>query len=76
MIKVKAPIMALKVIDDAIQAFGGAGVTSDFGLAKMYSGIRTLRIADGPDEVHRRTIAQLEFKKHANSAPLKRVNAA
>jgi alkylation response protein AidB-like acyl-CoA dehydrogenase len=76
MIKVKAPIMALKIIDDAIQAFGGAGVTSDFGLAKMYSGIRTLRIADGPDEVHRRTIAQLEFKKHANAAPLKRVNAA
>jgi alkylation response protein AidB-like acyl-CoA dehydrogenase len=76
MIKVKAPIMALKIIDDAIQAFGGAGVTSDFGLAKMYSGIRTLRIADGPDEVHRRTIAQLEFKKHANSAPLKRINVA
>jgi alkylation response protein AidB-like acyl-CoA dehydrogenase len=64
MIKVAAPRIALKVIDDAIQAFGGAGVTTDFGLAKMYAGIRTLRLADGPDEVHNRTIAQLEFKKH------------
>ncbi len=64
MIKVAAPRIALKIIDDAIQAFGGAGVTTDFGLAKMYAGIRTLRIADGPDEVHNRTIAQLEFRKH------------
>jgi acyl-CoA dehydrogenase len=64
MIKVKAPIMALKIIDDAIQAHGGGGVTSDFGLAKSYAGMRTLRLADGPDEVHRRTIARLEFKKH------------
>ncbi len=64
MIKVKAPVMALKIIDDAIQAHGGGGVTSDFGLAKSYAGMRTLRLADGPDEVHRRTIARLEFKKH------------
>lgn len=64
MIKVAAPRIALKIIDDAIQAFGGAGVTTDFGLAKMYAGIRTLRIADGPDEVHNRTIAQLEFRKY------------
>ncbi len=64
MIKVAAPRVALKVIDDAIQAHGGGGVTSDFGLAKMYAGIRTLRLADGPDEVHNRTIARLEFKKH------------
>jgi acyl-CoA dehydrogenase len=63
MIKVKAPIMALKIIDDAIQAHGGGGVTSDFGLAAMYSGMRTLRLADGPDEVHRRTIAKIEFKR-------------
>ena len=63
MIKVKAPIMALKIIDDAIQAHGGGGVTSDFPLAQMYSGMRTLRIADGPDEVHRRTIARLEMKR-------------
>ena len=64
MIKVAAPNIALKVIDDAIQAHGGGGVTTDFGLAKMYAGMRTLRIADGPDEVHARTIAKLEFKKH------------
>ncbi len=63
MIKVKAPVMALKIIDDAIQAHGGGGVTSDFGLARAYAGMRTLRLADGPDEVHRRTIARLEFKK-------------
>jgi alkylation response protein AidB-like acyl-CoA dehydrogenase len=63
MIKVKAPIMALQVIDDAIQAFGGAGVTTDFGLAAAYAAVRTLRIADGPDEVHRRTIARLEYRK-------------
>jgi acyl-CoA dehydrogenase len=64
MIKIQAPNMALRIIDDAIQAHGGGGVTSDFGLAKMYSGQRTLRLADGPDEVHARTIAKLEFRKH------------
>ena len=66
MIKVAAPRMALKVIDDAIQAHGGGGVTSDFGLASVYSGIRTLRLADGPDEVHCRAISRIEFKKHSN----------
>ena len=65
MIKVAAPNMALKVIDDAIQAWGGAGVTTDPGLAKMYAGQRTLRLADGPDEVHARTIARLEYGKYA-----------
>ena len=55
--------MALKVLDDAIQAHGGAGVTSDFGLANSYAQVRTLRLADGPDEVHRRTIARLELKR-------------
>jgi alkylation response protein AidB-like acyl-CoA dehydrogenase len=65
MIKVAAPRMALKVIDDAIQAWGGGGVTTDSGLARMYAGQRTLRIADGPDEVHNRTIARLEYGKHA-----------
>jgi len=64
MIKVQAPTMALKVIDDAIQAHGGGGVTSDFGLAKAYAGQRTLRLADGPDEVHNRTIARLEYAKY------------
>jgi acyl-CoA dehydrogenase len=64
MIKVKAPLMALKVIDNAIQGFGAAGVTNDFGLAWMYANVRTLRLADGPDEVHRRTIAHLEACKY------------
>ena len=64
MIKVAAPLMALRIIDDAIQAFGAAGVSDDFGLARTYSQIRTLRLADGPDEVHRRAIARLEYKKH------------
>jgi acyl-CoA dehydrogenase len=66
MIKVAAPRMALKVIDDAIQAWGGAGVTTDSGLARMYAGMRTLRLADGPDEVHNRTIARLEYGKYMN----------
>ena len=68
MIKVAAPRMALRVIDDAIQAHGGAGVTSDFGLARAYASLRTLRLADGPDEVHCRSIARIEFKKHSNVA--------
>jgi acyl-CoA dehydrogenase len=63
-IKVAAPRMALKIIDDAIQAFGGAGVSGDTPLAEMYAMVRTLRIADGPDEVHNRTIARLEYAKH------------
>ncbi|MDP2214122.1 acyl-CoA dehydrogenase family protein [Phenylobacterium sp.] len=66
MIKVQAPTMALKVIDDAIQAHGGGGVTSDFGLAKAYAGQRTLRLADGPDEVHNRTIARMELAKYGD----------
>ncbi len=66
MIKVAAPNMALKIIDDAIQAHGGGGVTSDFGLAKMYSSQRSLRLADGPDEVHNRTIARMEFAKYGD----------
>ncbi|MAL56969.1 acyl-CoA dehydrogenase family protein [Brevundimonas aurantiaca] len=63
-IKVAAPRMALQVIDDAIQAFGGAGVSADTPLAELYATVRTLRIADGPDEVHNRTIARLEYAKH------------
>ncbi len=66
MIKVSAPNMALRIIDDAIQAHGGGGVTSDFGLAKMYTSQRTLRLADGPDEVHNRTIARMEFAKYGD----------
>jgi len=64
MIKVAAPRMALRIIDDAIQAHGGGGVSQDFGLAKSYAGIRTLRLADGPDEVHCRSIALSELGKH------------
>jgi alkylation response protein AidB-like acyl-CoA dehydrogenase len=67
MIKVSAPNMALRIIDDAIQAHGAGGVSEDFGLAKAYAGIRTLRIADGPDEVHNRSIARLEMAKHSNA---------
>ena len=65
MIKVKAPRMALQIIDDAIQAHGGAGVSQDFALASSWAGIRTLRLADGPDEVHNRAIARIEFAKNA-----------
>jgi acyl-CoA dehydrogenase len=64
MIKVAAPNMALKVIDWAIQAHGGAGVSDDFGLAGMWAGTRTLRLADGPDEVHRNQIGKLELSEH------------
>ena len=64
MIKVQAPTMALKVIDDAIQAHGGGGVSDDFGLARAYANQRTLRLADGPDEVHARTIARLELARY------------
>ena len=66
MIKVQAPTMALQIIDDAIQAHGGGGVTSDFGLASAYAQQRTLRLADGPDEVHNRTIARMEFSKYGD----------
>ena len=62
-IKVVAPEMALKVIDRAIQAHGGMGVCNDTWLAAGYAHIRTLRLADGPDEVHREVIARLELKK-------------
>jgi acyl-CoA dehydrogenase len=64
MIKVHAPNMALRIIDDAVQAHGGAGVSQDFELASAWAHIRTLRLADGPDEVHNRAIARLEFAKH------------
>ena len=63
MIKVVAPTMALNVIDRAIQLHGGAGICSDFGLAAAWAHARTMRLADGPDEVHRRTVARLELRK-------------
>ena len=65
MIKVVAPNMALRVLDRAIQAHGGAGVSDDFFLAKAWAHSRTLRLADGPDEVHRESIAKLELKKYS-----------
>jgi acyl-CoA dehydrogenase len=68
-IKVAVPNMALRVIDKAIQMHGGEGVSQDTPLARLYAGMRTLRLADGPDEVHRRTVARLELGKHqANEA--------
>jgi acyl-CoA dehydrogenase len=66
MIKVQAPNMALKILDDAIQAHGGGGVSGDFGLAHAWAAMRTLRFADGPDEVHNRAIARNEFGKYAD----------
>jgi acyl-CoA dehydrogenase len=65
MIKVVAPSMACQVIDWAIQVHGGAGMCDDFPLAYFYTAARTLRFADGPDEVHRNAIAKLELGKHA-----------
>jgi acyl-CoA dehydrogenase len=64
-IKVAAPEVALKVIDRAIQVHGGGGVSNDFPLASMYAHVRTLRLADGPDEVHKMTIARRELKPFA-----------
>jgi hypothetical protein len=63
MIKVKAPLMALKILDEAMQGFGAAGLAAEPRLAAMYAHVRTLRFADGPDDVHRRTIAHLELKQ-------------
>lgn len=65
MIKVVAPTMALQVIDWAMQVCGGAGMSEDFPLAYFYALARTLRYADGPDEVHRSAIAKLELGKYA-----------
>ncbi len=64
MIKVSAPNMACQVIDWAIQAHGGGGTSNDFGLTMAYAVARLLRLADGPDEVHRAQIARLELQKY------------
>jgi acyl-CoA dehydrogenase len=64
MIKVVAPNVALRVLDRAIQAHGGAGVSQDFPLASAWANSRTLRLADGPDEVHREAVAKYELAKH------------
>ncbi len=68
MIKVAAPNAALRIIDHAIQAHGAAGVTTDFGLAKQYASMRTMRLADGPDEVHKRSIARMEYGRYRDDA--------
>jgi acyl-CoA dehydrogenase len=65
-IKVVAPNVALRVVDRAIQAFGAMGVSPDVPLAAMYAGLRTLRLADGPDEVHRLTVARRELAQYAH----------
>ena len=69
MIKVQAPQMALRIIDDAIQAHGGGGVSGDFELAGDWANARALRLADGPDEVHERAIARSEFRKYRDTRP-------
>ncbi|MWD26743.1 acyl-CoA dehydrogenase [Aquicoccus sp. SCR17] len=66
-IKVVAPLMAAKVVDEAMQLHGAAGISQDFDLAHMYTHIRTLRFADGPDAVHRRQVARAELKKYTNA---------
>jgi acyl-CoA dehydrogenase len=67
-IKVAAPQVALEVIDRAIQIHGGGGVSGDFPLAELWAHQRILRIADGPDEVHKRTIARHELGRHREAA--------
>ena len=69
MIKVVAPNVAQKVVDRAIQVCGGAGVSQDFHLASAYAHARTIRLADGPDEVHRETVAKLELRKYTAQSP-------
>jgi len=67
-IKVAAPQVALKVIDRAIQVHGGGGISDDFPLALMYAHVRSLRLADGPDEVHKMTIARRELRPYQDAA--------
>ena len=72
-IKVVAPSVAQTIIDQAIQIHGGAGVSPDLPLAELFGAIRSLRLADGPDEVHRALIAKLELKKYKEAAPVQHV---
>jgi len=66
-IKVQAPLMALKVVDEAMQIFGATGISQDTPLAGIYTDLRTLRFADGPDAVHRRQVARAELRKYSNT---------
>jgi acyl-CoA dehydrogenase len=68
MIKVAGPKTALKIIDNAIQSHGGGGISQDFDLAQMYANARTMRLVDGPDEVHNRAIARIEMKKYIDQS--------
>ena len=68
-IKVVAPLMALKVIDEAMQMHGGGGISQDTPLAGMWTHVRTLRLADGPDAVHRRQVARAELRRYTNEHP-------
>jgi acyl-CoA dehydrogenase len=68
MIKVVAPNVALRVLDRAIQAHGGGGISQDFEWAAAWANSRTLRFADGPDEVHREAIAKYELSRHQGSS--------
>ncbi|MEL7117355.1 MAG: acyl-CoA dehydrogenase family protein [Pseudomonadota bacterium] len=68
-IKVVAPLMALKVIDEAMQIHGAEGISQDQPLAHMWTHVRTLRLADGPDAVHRRQVARAELKRYTNQSP-------
>src|SRR4051794_30008638 len=68
MIKVVAPTMSCRVINRAMQAVGGAGITDDFGLAAAYTTARYLRLADGPDEVHHHQVARLELRRYRDAA--------
>jgi acyl-CoA dehydrogenase len=66
-IKVQAPLMALRVVDEAMQIHGATGLSQDTPLAALYADLRTLRLADGPDAVHRRQVARAELRKHSNA---------
>jgi acyl-CoA dehydrogenase len=68
-IKVQAPLMALRVVDEAMQMHGATGISQDTPLAGLWTDLRTLRFADGPDAVHRRQVARAELRKHSNAAP-------
>ncbi len=68
-VKVQAPLMALQVVDEAMQMHGATGLSQDTPLARMWADLRTLRLADGPDAVHRRQVARTELRKYSNDAP-------
>lgn len=68
-VKVQAPLMALQVVDEAMQMHGATGLSQDTPLAKIWADLRTLRLADGPDAVHRRQVARAELRKYSNTAP-------